>query len=82
MSYNENELLPFDSEEYENVKFIEHTTEWMLKFLNDFNLHKRAKTFPENLYAAQNLSMVEDMATQIAVKAAEMQETRNKKQKE
>jgi hypothetical protein len=80
MSYDTEDQLPWNAEEWEAIQFIERTTEWMTKFLDAFKMHRRAKQFPENLYADQNISMVEDMANQIAIKAAEIQAARKPKE--
>jgi hypothetical protein len=52
----------------------------MFKFLDDFKEHRNAARFPESAFADQSISSVEDMATQIAIKAAEIQEARATKE--
>ena len=45
---------------------------WLNTFLEDFLKYKDHTSFPEKALADQAISMVEDMARQIAVQAAEM----------
>jgi hypothetical protein len=66
--------------EEKRIEFIERTAEWMFKFLDDFKEHRNAARFPESAFADQSISSVEDMATQIAIKAAEIQEARATKE--
>jgi hypothetical protein len=66
--------------EDENVQFIDHTIDWLTKFLDDFKDYRKNAQFPEMAFANQSISMVEDMATQIAIKAAEIQTARQPKE--
>lgn len=65
---------------WDKTQEITRTRKWLDKFLADFVEHRNKITFPEKYMADQSMSMVEDLARQISMMAAEILEMRNPKE--